>query len=59
MSERPTINGFVKWRTNATVHVIDARFGMTLCGIYCDEPHATDKEPTCRVCIVRSGSLTV
>jgi len=48
------IHGMVKRRTNAKVHALDAKTGLTLCGeVYDGEPWATVHEVTCAVCGVR------
>jgi len=47
--------GFVKWRVNATAHIINYQ-GMALCGaegITFIDPAATLDEVTCRTCIAR------
>jgi len=48
--------GYVKWRVNATAHIIDPKTGLALCGepgITFVDPAATVDEVTCRPCNAR------
>lgn len=55
---RPVIHGMLKWRSNAKVHIIDAKTGRPLCGEPADEGtvYLTPKEATCDICIYRFKS---
>jgi len=48
----------LKWRSNAKVHIIDAKTGRPLCGEPADEGtvYLTPKEATCDICIYRFKS---
>lgn len=48
--------GYVKWRVNATAHIIDSKTALALCGaegITFIDPTATPDEVSCRTCKAR------
>jgi len=48
--------GFVKWRVNATSHIIDPKNGLPLCGqegVAFIDPAASLDEVSCRTCLAR------